>query len=156
MCVILPKPNFIAWKKTIQGILSKDKTKSNNLETLIGRLNHKALVIPLSRHLHTRIRCFHSNINVFAWYKLRTNIRDYLKLHMKILHLAHKIISMNLLIYHKPTCIYLADACKIVMGGFSSKGRAGRWQIPKEYWGRAHINLLKFYTKLVSRWIGIL
>ena len=145
----LPSHKFIAWTKTIQDILSKDKTKAKNLETLIGRLNHIALIIPLARHFLARIRFFHSNMNAFAWYRLMPNVHDDLKLYTRILPRTRKGISMNLLTYREPTRIYLTDSYKIGTGGFSSKGRAWRWQIPKEYWVRAHINLLDFCAELV-------
>ena len=74
---------------------------------------------------------------------------------MRIIRKAHKGILMNLITYCEPTRIYLTDACKIGMGGFSSKGRARRWQIPKEYWGRGHINLFEFCAEIVSIWINI-
>ena len=143
-CVSLPKPKLIALTKTLQDILSKDEKKVKNLETLIGRLNHTALIIPLARHVLARIRFFHSNMNAFYRYQLRPNIRKDLKLHIRILQKDQKGISMNLLNYCEPTLIYLLDACEIGMGVFSSKGKAWRWKIPKEYWGRRHINLLEF------------
>ena len=127
----LPKPNFIAWTKNIQDILSKDETKANNLETLIGSLNHTALIFPLARHFLVRIRFFHSNMNAFAWYQLRPNIHDDLKLHKRILQKSRKGTLVNLITYRKPTRIYITDTYKIGMGGFISKGRAWRWQIPK-------------------------
>ena len=150
----LPEATFIAQTKTIQDILSKDETKYKNLETIIGGLNHIALIIPLDRLVLPIIRLFQSNVNAFSWYRLRLNICDNLKLHMKILQKACKGISMNLLNYCEPTPLYLTDTCKIGMGGLSSKSRAWRWQIPKEYWGRALINLLEFCVDLVSIWIN--
>ena len=66
LCVSLPDPKFISSTKTIQGILSKDKTKSKNLETLIGRLNHTVSIIPLARHFLAIIKFFHSKVNAFA------------------------------------------------------------------------------------------
>ena len=156
LCVSFTKTKSIDQKKTIQDIWLKDEPKSNNLLTLIGRLNHTASIIPLARHFLTIIRFFKSNLNAFTWYLLRTNICDDLKLHMRILQKSRKCISMNLLTYHEPTRIYLIDACEIGMGGFISKGRAWRWKIFKEYWGRAHINLLEFCVELVSIWIDII
>ena len=94
-------------------------------------------------------------MNAFDWYRLRTNIRDDMKLHMKILQKSHEGISMNLLTYREPTRINLTNAYKIGMVGLSSKGRAWRWQIPKTFWGRAHINLLELCAELVSIWIDI-
>ena len=127
----LAEPKFIAWAKTIQDILSKYETKAKNLETLIGRLIDTVLIIPLARHILARVRFFHSKMNAYAWYQLRPNICDDLKIHMRILQKSHKGILTNLLTYREPTCIYIADACAIGMGGFSSKGRAHRWKIPK-------------------------
>ena len=63
----LPDTKFIACKKTIQDILSKDEKTSKNLEALIGRLNNTASIIPLARHFHAIIRYFHSKMNALAW-----------------------------------------------------------------------------------------
>ena len=123
LCVSLPNPKFIAWTKTIQDIISKYKTKAKNLETLMGRLNHTASIIPLARHFLARTMYFYSNINAFARYQLCPNIHDDLKLHMRILQKARKGILMNLLTYCEPTHIYLTAACEIGMGSFISKGR---------------------------------
>ena len=153
LCVSLHNPKFISWTKTIQEILSKDETKSNNQETLIGRLNHTAFIMILARHFLAIIRFFHSKINAFASYRLWTKICDDLKLYMGILQKARKVIPTNLLTYLEPARIYLTGACKIGIGGFGSKGRAQRWQIPKEYWGCAHINLLLSCAELVLIWI---
>ena len=131
LCVILPKLKFISWTKTIHDILTKDETKAKNLETIIGRLNHTASIIPLARHFLTRVSFFHSKMNDLSWYQLRPNIRNRLKLHMRILHKARKGLLMKLIAYREPTRIYITDVCKIGMGGFSSKGRSWRWKIPK-------------------------
>ena len=155
MRVILPNPKCIAWTKNIQDISSKHETKAKNLETLIRRLNHIVLIIPLARNFFARIRYFQSKMIAFVWLRLWPNIRDNLKLHIRILQKSYKGISMNLLTYREPTRIYLTDACKIGMSGFSSKGRLCRWQIPKEYLSRAYINLLEFFSELLSIWIDI-
>ena len=131
MCVSLPNPKFISCTKTIQDMLSKDKTKSKKLVTLIVSLNNTSLIIPLARNFLERIWLFQSKMKSFAWYQLRPSIRDDLKLHTRILQKACKGILMNLLTYRELTCIYLTDACKIGIGGLSSKVRAWRWQIPK-------------------------
>ena len=111
-------------EKDYPGHLIKRRKKSKNLETIIGRLNHTALIIALARHFLARIKFFHSNTNAVAWYQLQPKIRDNLKLHMKILQKAHKGISMNLPAYCEPTRICHTDYCEIGMGGLSSKGRA--------------------------------
>ena len=117
--------------KDYPGYLIKRRKKAKNLETLIGRLNHTESIIPLARHLLARIRLLHSKMNAFNWYRLRPNICDNLKLHMSIIQKSRKGILMNLLTYRELTCIYLTDACKIGIGGLSSKVRAWRWKIPK-------------------------
>ena len=130
LCLSLPELEFIACTKTIQDILSKDETNANNLESLIGRLNNTALIITLARHFLARLRYFYFKMNAFAQYRLRPNICDYLKLHMRIFHKAHKFISVNLLTYREPTRIYITNTCKICMVGFRSERRAWRWQSP--------------------------
>ena len=94
-------------------------------------------------------------MNAFDHYQLQPKTCDNLKIHMRILQKAHEGILMNMLTYRKPTRVYLTNACEICMGGFSSKCKTWRWQTPKEYWGRAHINLWEFCAELVSIWIDI-
>ena len=109
LCMSLLNPKFVAWTKTIQAIWSKDKTKNKILEMLMGRLNSTASIFPLARHLLAIIRYSYSKMNAFSWYPLRPNIRNNLKLHMRILHKARKGIYMNLLTNCEPTQIYLTD-----------------------------------------------
>ena len=110
LCVRLLGAKFIAWAKTMQDILSKFKTKVKNLETLMGRLNYIASIVPLARHLLAIIMYSNSKTNAFPWYQLRPNICNDMKLHMRIPHKSHRGIWMNLLTYHKPTHIYLTYA----------------------------------------------
>ena len=46
----LPLDKFLAWTDDIRSTLKKSRTSFEDLESLIGRLNHAAFVIPLSRH----------------------------------------------------------------------------------------------------------
>lgn len=63
---------------------------------------------------------------------------------------------MNLLTYHLPTHILLADACKQGLGRYSANGLSWRCQLPDHLISRAHINLLEFLASILGIWLEIL
>ena len=80
-----------------------------------------------------------------------------LHLARSLLKRAHQEVSMNCIVFRKPTHVYLGDASEHGLGGFSVKtGKAWRYLIPVNLRGRAHINLLEFLVQVVSIWIDIL
>jgi hypothetical protein len=54
--LILPGDKFTAWTQYIVDALSSGTILFGDLESLIGRLNHAAYVIPLARHFISRLR----------------------------------------------------------------------------------------------------
>ena len=56
LLVILPFDKFEAWSGDLKVIIAERKGTFGQLETTVGRLNHAAYVIPLSRHFLNRIR----------------------------------------------------------------------------------------------------
>ena len=56
LLVILPASKFEAWSSDLQAIIAERKSTFGQLETTLGRLNHAAYFIPLSRHFLNRIR----------------------------------------------------------------------------------------------------
>ena len=66
-------------------------------------------------------------------------------------------ISMNTIVFRKPTHIYIGDASEHGLGGFSTNhGGAWCYEIPMHLRGRAHINLLEFLVQLVNIWKDVL
>ena len=62
-------------------------------------------------------------------------------------------MSMNLLTCRCPTHECLSDACEHGIGGWSSSGRAWRFALPEEPWGRFTLNCLEFLAAVIGPWI---
>ena len=147
--ISIPSNKFKAWSKQLRDLIERKQTSHSELDTLIGRLNHAAYVIPTARHFMSHIR----SLKTKAKYKQtvaipRLVIAD-LTLWLDFLISAHSGISMNLLTYRKPTHIYRSDACEHGLGGYSSTGKAWRLKFPPHLLGRAHINLLEFLASII-------
>ena len=70
LVVSLPPHKFTAWSTDIRTIITNTFATYAELDTLIGRLNHAAYVIPAARHFLSRIRHLKSK----AKYKRKINI----------------------------------------------------------------------------------
>ena len=156
LLISLPENKYIAWSKQISDILSDGRVKAEDLEVLIGRLNHAAQIIPLARHFLSRLRFALSKAkNKWIYITISKRLKHDLELWLKFLKDAFEGISMNLLTFRQPTHCYRTDSCELGLGGFSSAGKAWRWIIPKELRGRAHIGLLEYLAQIVSIWLDI-
>ena len=60
---------------------------------------------------------------------------------------------MNLLTCRCPTHEHTSDACEHGIGGWSSSGRAWRFALPEEPWGRFTLNYLEFLAAVIGPWI---
>jgi hypothetical protein len=54
--VILPADKLVAWVADIHQLVEAGRSSLGDLHSLIGRLNHAAYVIPLSRHFLGQLR----------------------------------------------------------------------------------------------------
>ena len=54
--IFLPYQIFLAWSEDIDQLIQNPKTTAKALEILIGKLNHAAYFLPLSRYFLTRLR----------------------------------------------------------------------------------------------------
>ena len=155
MLVSLPKEKFRAWAEDLQRILSAGETTVGELETTIGRLNHAAYLIPLSRHFLNRVR---NRIPIGRRRKhqalrLGTMELDDLRLWDKLLVVAHEGISMNLLTLRVPTRVGWSDSCPFGLGGYTQKGRAWRLKVPPEanFFGDDTVNnVLEFLALAIT------
>jgi hypothetical protein len=137
--VSLPKDKFLAWTSDITQIIATKKASGELLESLLGRLNHVAKIIPLSGYFLNRIRHFidhtasrnpHSSLSKPRWLN-KAVLEDISLFQTVFLPKAHEGISMNLITYRRPTHLLWSDAYPAGMGGFSmNTGRAWRFSIP--------------------------
>ena len=153
----LPKHKFIAWNNQLQSFFTRRTAGAKDLQSILGRLETVATIIPMMGHFlnnirHTEIRASASGKNQLL---NKRTVEDF-KLAAHFLIRARDGVNMNLITFRKPTLIYINDACEHGIGGFATHGRAWTWIIPPHLRGRAHINLLEFMAQLVSIWIDVI
>ena len=156
LLVSLPDHKYIAWLAQTDNLIAQKSANNNQLSSLLGRLEHIAIVIPMFAHFLNNLRTLQISAekrqhNV----RISQRVRDDLVLSRSFLAAANKGISMNLMTFRVPDKIYINDASEHGLGGFATHGRAWRWCIPEHLRGRAHINLLEFLAQLISIWIDI-
>ena len=154
--ISLPLHKYKAWDSQIEEAIKFKSVKLKTLESIIGRLENVAQIMPMLGHFLNNIRFMQSKAsskkhNVF----FSRRGKEDLKLARKFLIRAKKGLRLNLITFRAPTITYIGDASKHGLGGFASHGRAWSFTIPMELQGRAHINLLEFLTQVVSIWIDI-
>ena len=100
--VSLLAEKHLTWKRSIERLLERrrEPVPAKVLEKLLGRLNHAAFVVPLSRHFTGRLYQALSRAQAVGRVLLNENqIRD-LVLWLRILDAGAKGISINCLICH--------------------------------------------------------
>ena len=105
LLISLPKNKYINWSKQILDILSNGRVKAEELEILIGRLNHAAQIIPLlAHHFLSQLRFALSKArNKWVFIPISKRLEHDLELWLKFLRDAFEGISMNLLTFRQPT-----------------------------------------------------
>jgi hypothetical protein len=63
---------------------------------------------------------------------------------------------MNTIAYHHPTHTYQLDSCPAGLGGYSNKGFAWRYYLPKQLKFRISNNLLKHIAAIITPWVDII
>ena len=156
--VALPKEKFAAWMKSLEEIISKGSCTLKELNTLLGRLNHAAMVIPMSRHFLGRSRhvlCMKYKNNQVM--QLSSEILEDLALWLKSLRKAHSGISVNLLVERYPSQTHIADSYENGIGGFSLiTGKAWRFELPNCLKGRVSNDALECLAEIVGTWMGVI
>ena len=158
--VILPSDKFEAWSNDLQEIIAERKGTFGQLESTIGRLNHAAYIIPLSRHFLNRIRLRlrvrrHKNQELSL---TQAEIDDF-DLWVFFLAQARRGISMNQMTIRQPSKICWSDSCPFGIGGFLLSGRAWRVRIPES--SPIHgldiaNNVLEFLGMMVTIWLVLI
>ena len=157
LIIQLPTHKYIAWSSQLSSFQDRKSASSKVLQSLLGRLEQIATIIPMFGHFLNNIR--QTEIRATASDKpqiINRRTREDLILATKFLNLARKGVNLNLMTFRVPTHIYINDASEHGLGGFATHGRAWGWVIPPKLRGRAHINLLEFLAQVVSIWIDIL
>jgi hypothetical protein len=157
LLVQLPEDTFVAWLQDVCHCICRNGCTQDDLDTLVGCLNHSATIMPMARHFLGRIRqridrdAFRKAFVTFA----RDELKD-LQLWERLLTKAAAGISMNLIVIRDPTCVCWSDACPYGIGGYSLNGRAWRIRIPttSPIFGSSKVNnLLEFLGMVINVWL---
>jgi len=99
---------------------------------------------------------FRAQVNL-SWTKLFPNELKDLQLHKDFLLFANAGISLNIVAYRKPTCIYRSDASEFGLGGYSVlTGDTWRWELPIKLRMHTSINSLEFIAYVITVWVDML
>ncbi len=157
LLMLLPKDKFSAWMTDLCHVLKKNGCSQEDLDTLVGCLNHTATIMPMARHFLGRLRqridrnAFRQKFVHFHCVELKD-----LQLWKRLLTKAAKGISMNLITIHEPTCVCSSDTCPFGLGGYSVNGRTWQIRIPENspIFGSPKVNnLLEFLAMVVNVWL---
>ena len=127
MLVSLPDDKFLAWSRELAELRTRTSCPRTELETLVGRLNHTAMVImPDSRHFLSRIRgAMGPEGKRRHTAHISAEVNKDLKLWEEFLNVAHRGIPINLLVTRQPDHICWSDACPFGIGGIRSPDEHG-------------------------------
>ena len=151
MRLSLPKLKAFRWINEIDGLLQKQKIKHKDLESILGKLNHAAFLISLSRNFLNRIRHTELLSKKFGPQKLSLGVINDFELFKNLLSIMNnKGTSIQNITHSLPDIFCWSDACEYGIGGYNSKGEAWQWEIPTHLRGKFSINLLEFLAAVVT------
>jgi hypothetical protein len=153
----LPADKFDAWMQDLISLRTSRVITYEGIDSLVGRLNHVAFIIPLARHFLTRFRELidrnkpqNQQITISRQLGLDTELWE------RFLRKASQGISMNRITIRQPTKLAVSDSCPFGIGGFLLDGRAWRVRIPKSspIYGQSIVNnFLEFLGMIVNVWL---
>ena len=153
LLVSLPLYKAQDWSSQVQQMIAHGSllVSHNDLETLIGRLQHIASVFYPSSHFLGRLRSALQKAEKHGTTRLNKNHKHDLVLWLSFISYAQSGVSMNLLTFRVPTRFKRTDACEHGLGGYDLKtGRAWRWIIPPHLRKKRHINFLEFLASVTG------
>ena len=119
--IALPIDKWKAWRSNIIILRDKRIVSYSELSSLIGRLNHVCFIIPDARHFMNNLRRMESIAKRNRGRKVKlsaTTIED-INLWIEFLDSAKDGISINRIIFRKPTLITYSDSSEQGIGGYS-------------------------------------
>jgi hypothetical protein len=157
LLIKLPVDKYDAWILEVRSLRIHRVTTYADIDSLVGKLNHVAFLIPLARHFLTRLR---SLINRDRPQQQQITASKQVGLDCELwegfLTKASQGISMNRITVRQPTRLAVSDSCPFGIGGFLLEGRAWRVRIPASspiYGQSTANNFLEFLGMVVNVWL---
>jgi hypothetical protein len=143
------------WNADISRMITSRKAYHKILESSIGRLNHVACILSPMRHYMGRLyQALFRASSLGGWTRLTQTEIDDLQTLQSFLSAANKGLSLNNLVYRKPSKIYRSGASEFGIGGYNIvTGIAWRIELPVSCRLRTSLNSLEFLGCVVSIWI---
>ena len=163
LLISLPEDKFHAWSEDVTKLRNTEgKCLRSEVDTLVGRLNHTAGIIPQARHFMSRIR---QALDLGGKRRRDTTLTHEARQDLALwerwfLSQAAAGISINLLVTRRPDQIWWSDACPFGIGGYGLSGKAWRIKIPENsplHGNKKKVNnLLEFIGMAINFWLACL
>ena len=156
--ISLPNHKAIAWSSQIRKTLSRKSINLKDLKSILGRLENLATIMKMFGNFLNNIRALQIKLNKLKGHNalIPQRVKMDLELALQFIKKANSGLSLNTLVFRKPSRIYIVDACKHGFGGWCADGSAWCLVIPKHLRNRAHINLLEFMAHVIPIWMDIM
>ena len=119
LTIALTHEKATAWATEIKTMKkNRKRVQAKDLRTLIGKLNHVCFVIPDAKHFMNNLRKMETLVRFRPKVKLSRGAMDDLDLWLDFLKLAEAGISINRVIFRKPTITTFSDSSELGTGGF--------------------------------------
>jgi len=152
--ISLPPNKHRNWSAQIAIILSSKRVSSKELEILIGRLNHCASILPPMRYFLGRLRFTLLRSSKSNWTTLSLSEKSDLYLMQNFLDYAKNGVSMNTIVFRKPTHIFRSDASEFGLGGYKlTSGKAWRFELLVDCRLKSSLNSLEILACTITIWI---
>ena len=155
--ISLPEEKAKAWTKAIQNLIGTSKRhKYKELATLVGRINHVAYIIPQARHFINRIRKTEQKALKHRSAKFNNEATKDLHLWIELINYAKQGISINTIVFRRPTSITLSDASETGMGGYNPlTGKAWSYEFTPEEQISFTLNTKEFMAATISQRLAL-
>jgi hypothetical protein len=142
------------WGADISKMTSSKKAHYKILESTLGRLNHVACVFNPMRHFMGRVYQALSRASALGgWTRLSSEEVADLQILSSFLSAVNRGLSLNNLVYRKPTLLYRSDTSEFGIGGYNlTSGIAWRLELPVDCRLRTSLNSLEFLACIISIW----
>jgi hypothetical protein len=114
------------------------------------------MAIPFVHHFLSRLRDLQVQAKSRQSIPIINDCRRDLELMINIIKIVHNGISINIIVYRRPTHIYHSDSCPADLGGYSNSGFAWRYYLKQEHQFRATNNLLEHIAAIITPWLDII
>ena len=122
LTIALPPEKSSAWSNEIRAMMKHRKAvKHKDLQSLNGKLNHVCFIIPDAKHFMNNLRRMEYLARFKKKVKLSSPTMRDLTLWLAFLDSAEKGISINRVVFRKPTITTSSDASEAGVGGYCPK-----------------------------------